>query len=627
MAGEIKHSWTGTVLTITSDSGTSSCDLKGEKGDDGCRGAQGVAGAGLIDNTLSKKGFAADAQAMGEQFNVVNGRIDELIALPDGSTTADAELRDLRLNYKGNVYGSAGTAVRSSFIGIDDRLETAENEIDDLQDTQSQQAKRLINIEKRMANEPFEIDNSTEALKVVPAGAMPYAAVNKVGGMSYKSSNLLEYPYAATTKTQNGVTYKDNGDGSLTITGTSTSQSGFDLIMSPILLGGKRYFVKVEGSGTGYGDISIYLKYKQTAESASTYCPNSVVWNSAYIVDKVYLQIEAGKTLNCTIRPKLNVDSEKPYEAPYTGIRNAAVHKIISNSNLIDEKALVNTSGSNYTEFVNGQLHLVNTTGTVYASNTISITVPKGKWYVKMKTYSYTTQSPPVGMLIVNGTPAYINGVGTTGATYTFDTPTTIQVRLTTHNQNQIGETYCNLWLTPVINGEYKPYNAKVLEIPTNVIATTDYGLGINENYYNYIDWERKVFVRNCVKLTGFTPGWSNTNTKTFRYLGEKELIGESNGAGKSICSHTDNYGYHTNDNVHYYVGKKDAVVFLPIGTDNSVASEIEVIVPLTTPEEIDISAYLQDDNFLEVAAGGVITAVNEYFYDTPYEIEYMMGG
>lgn len=40
----ITHKWTGTVLTITSDSGTSSCDLKGDKGDDGARGAQGKAG-------------------------------------------------------------------------------------------------------------------------------------------------------------------------------------------------------------------------------------------------------------------------------------------------------------------------------------------------------------------------------------------------------------------------------------------------------------------------------------------------------------------------------------------------------------------------------------------------------
>ena len=44
MAGTITHEWNGTTLIITSDSGTSSCDLKGDKGDMGIRGAQGIPG-------------------------------------------------------------------------------------------------------------------------------------------------------------------------------------------------------------------------------------------------------------------------------------------------------------------------------------------------------------------------------------------------------------------------------------------------------------------------------------------------------------------------------------------------------------------------------------------------------
>ena len=44
MAGTITHEWDGTTLIITSDSGTSGVDLKGEKGDMGIRGAQGAKG-------------------------------------------------------------------------------------------------------------------------------------------------------------------------------------------------------------------------------------------------------------------------------------------------------------------------------------------------------------------------------------------------------------------------------------------------------------------------------------------------------------------------------------------------------------------------------------------------------
>ena len=56
MAGTITHKWYGTTLAITSDSGTSMCDLKGTKGDMGIRGPQGCPGVirkedGTIDMT------------------------------------------------------------------------------------------------------------------------------------------------------------------------------------------------------------------------------------------------------------------------------------------------------------------------------------------------------------------------------------------------------------------------------------------------------------------------------------------------------------------------------------------------------------------------------------------------
>ena len=44
MAGEIKHEWNGTVLSITSDAGTSTADLQGPRGPQGVRGPQGPSG-------------------------------------------------------------------------------------------------------------------------------------------------------------------------------------------------------------------------------------------------------------------------------------------------------------------------------------------------------------------------------------------------------------------------------------------------------------------------------------------------------------------------------------------------------------------------------------------------------
>lgn len=60
----ITHKWNGTVLTITSDSGTSSCDLRGEKGDDGPRGPIGPAADYLAEDSKALGGILASQYAL-----------------------------------------------------------------------------------------------------------------------------------------------------------------------------------------------------------------------------------------------------------------------------------------------------------------------------------------------------------------------------------------------------------------------------------------------------------------------------------------------------------------------------------------------------------------------------------
>lgn len=53
----VTHSWDGTVLTITSASGTTSVDLKGEKGETGLQGIQGEPGSPGKDGEAGKDGY------------------------------------------------------------------------------------------------------------------------------------------------------------------------------------------------------------------------------------------------------------------------------------------------------------------------------------------------------------------------------------------------------------------------------------------------------------------------------------------------------------------------------------------------------------------------------------------
>lgn len=57
----------------------------------------------------------------------------------------------------------------------------------------------------------------------------PYVADLSGVEVSRYGKNLLSYPYGDTTKTVNGITFTDNGDGTVTATGTATANADFNL--------------------------------------------------------------------------------------------------------------------------------------------------------------------------------------------------------------------------------------------------------------------------------------------------------------------------------------------------------------------------------------------------------------
>lgn len=58
------------------------------------------------------------------QVQSLSERIDQIVALTDGSTTGDAELLDARIGYDGTTYNSAGAAIRAQIYALKQEIDS-----------------------------------------------------------------------------------------------------------------------------------------------------------------------------------------------------------------------------------------------------------------------------------------------------------------------------------------------------------------------------------------------------------------------------------------------------------------------------------------------------------------------
>ncbi|MBQ2773199.1 MAG: hypothetical protein IJF45_02520 [Clostridia bacterium] len=118
--------------------------------------------------------------------------------------------------------------------------------------------------------------------------------------LSYPSANLIPYPYLTSTKTEKGITFTDNGDGSITINGTATDYVFFNLC------------------DVDFGSLSM----TPSNPSQSGYTISGYIESVNIIYDTTnkftHLRVDKGVTVNNkTIYPMLNIgDVAYPYQ-PY----------------------------------------------------------------------------------------------------------------------------------------------------------------------------------------------------------------------------------------------------------------------------------------------------------------------
>lgn len=132
----------------------------------------------------------------------------------------------------------------------------------------------------------------------------------------YSGKNLLKYPYVETTKTYSGITFTDNKDGSINVSGTATDASYYNFYSN---IDGKRLTL---ASGT----YKLVVKGRSKCNVVANNGVNSVTNEGTLTITDAhnaiycYIAVQKGVTVDETIYPMIQLASitDESYE-PYTG--------------------------------------------------------------------------------------------------------------------------------------------------------------------------------------------------------------------------------------------------------------------------------------------------------------------
>ena len=217
---------------------------------------------------------------------------------------------------------------------------------------------------------------------------------------STKGYQLLKYPYANTTKTLNGVTFTDNGDGSIKINGTATEEAAFDLQWSNIVPAGSytyiifnlpnNCFANYYGIGNKYGEnVGTLTRDSEYNMGSNIHIPAGVTVSNVTVYPMLVSGTYTRETIPNWEKYTGGTASPNPnYEQP---IKSAG-----DNENILPYPYLAET------KTMNGVTFKVNKDGTIIANGTATANA-----YFMLK-----------GDIDLNGTYTIGTGLGTSESTY-----------------------------------------------------------------------------------------------------------------------------------------------------------------------------------------------------------------
>ena len=525
----------------------------------------------------------------------------------------------------------------------------------------SKQAKRIEQLEKASQGtilETLEDDTQVSYVRQFDEDTLPYSLIEKVGGMTYKSNNLIVIEDKEET-TSYGITYTIK-NGVITLNGTATKN--FTLMWDiKIIKAGSCYF-KWWYEGTTSATVFCYLYNVDHTTQLVSLNTNTILERTAELYensDEYAIYIPSGAEINNLIlKPMLVYGTTAPteFKQGFEGLRDTAVTGIVNNgANLISLEDVAETTLKGVTYSIkNGVVYM---DGTPNATTNIWVplkqTINKGT--VSLQVFGegeFKGHNGELGRYSGCFVMKEYNNFNERFNTYVNDKGKTITTDYDMTYLVFYANTSCsftNAKFKPMlvqgstIPTEFNPYREPTIkEIPSAIQNIDGYGLGINETYYNYIDFERKVFVQNVMEVdlgdyAWYTGGTNTTDIKRMYTNKLKDLILKwatlSTPApilceGYSTLSAYDTYqrkhGISIDDTGSILIYDENYNTSDNLESFNAHVKGIKAIIPLETPIETDISDLLAGfDNVEKLESLGSLTFENEYGQAVPNSLTY----
>ena len=473
-----------------------------------------------------------------------------------------------------------------------------------------------------------ESDTTTAYSKSVPSGAIG-CQINKVGGMSYKSENLI----VLSDETTANYIIKD---GVITRLTNYVDRKTANLVVPITLIANQTYYFKDFNNTTA----GLTLRNLQFCSGSSViidfgwrkvseiYTPTENV-----VIDNIKFDFSQTLETSTTIMsPAIYKSNITEFKVGFTGIRDSAVTSVVSKgANLLNLQDVPTTTTNGITYTIQNGIITLNGTATSGVNIFIDINeiILDGNYY-------YKEFSSVAG---VSRALRY----GTTTNVQNLSSPITFSKTNTKANRYLIyiatGTTITNGVIQPMlVSGttaptEYKPYVTPIIKpIPSEIQALTGYGWGINDTCYNYIDFDRKVFVQKVGRVDLGSLSWFINESLFITSLNDIKPAPSSSTIGNILCAIYESVSWANISSIDKSICvistaqqvRVNDTSYTTAAAFKSAMNGVYLYYELATPVETDISAYLTRDT-IDVEPNGTLEFTNTYNNDVPSDIDYLI--